>query len=156
MKTKEELKKEFESKFYHLDDEPKKVYSMYSIADIWEWVEDEIILPKSESVQSLDGLSLIIEEINKVRSRGWTSEHDYKENGEGQLINGALFALTLKEEYMQGWDFENKLVFGEDEQSTDFDLRLYKSLIRRYTVAGQFIASELTRLIKEAESKIST
>lgn len=43
MKTKEQLKQEFESKFHHLDSEPKKVYSMYSIADIWEWIETEAI-----------------------------------------------------------------------------------------------------------------
>lgn len=36
------VKKEFEDKFRHLDDDHKKVYSAYSIIDLWKWFEQKL------------------------------------------------------------------------------------------------------------------
>lgn len=37
-----DIQKEYEEKFRHLDENPKLVYSKYSISDLWEWFEQKL------------------------------------------------------------------------------------------------------------------
>ncbi len=88
------------------------------------------------------GLKLIAEEREK-QIKKWGVGHDIEENGDGELIKAAMFALTLEEQYEQDWHFESKLHIENSKQRLSFEE--WKKL--KLKIAGAFIAAELDRLI---------
>ena len=88
-----------------------------------------------------NGLEMIKSEREKQLKK-WGLEHDAMHN-DGELITAALFALTMDDQYRQGWHFETKL----DKMNADHKLNHYEIMQKRYKIAGAFIAAELDQTV---------
>jgi hypothetical protein len=84
---------------------------------LWDIIKDELKENKNNRVeaQMKTGLKLIAEEREK-QIKKWGVGHDIEENGDGELIKAAMFALTLEEQYEQDWHFESKLHIENSKQ----------------------------------------
>lgn len=87
------------------------------------------------------GVKLIaIERQEQIEKHGWDVDSEYEA---GQLAQGAVYCLTLKDEdYPEGWDlwFYNKVKAKKDRMTdVEFEIEMKK-------IAGAFCAAEIDRL----------
>ena len=87
----------------------------------------------------ITGIDVITSARKTQIGKGWTKKHDLDSHNSGELIKAAKYCLTLQKQYVQGWDFEDKFRIG------DYNAML----IKKYGIAGAFLAAEIDRLLAQ-------